>query len=147
MVIFSSFLAPRVISFIGLLALASRLPLITLISDPNCLAFCTNSFAGRAWSPSSVPTVVSLSTIDYLPHHVRIPAHRPPSRDFRERTLKGPLSRRILANRIVRHANPRRWAQDHQRAVDNAQSSLPQGAIPGRVGSEKIGRASCRERV
>src|SRR5215210_3103310 len=61
MTILSPFLAPSVMILSELLAFASRSPLTTTISDENCLAALTNCAAGRACSPSSGPTVVSLS--------------------------------------------------------------------------------------
>src|SRR5215208_539988 len=61
MVMLSPFLAPSVMILSELFAFASRSPLTTTMSDENCLAALTNCAAGRACSPSSGPTVVSLS--------------------------------------------------------------------------------------
>src|SRR3712207_164392 len=47
--------------FSELFAFASRSPLTTTMSDEYCFAALTNCAAGRACSPSSGPTAVSLS--------------------------------------------------------------------------------------
>src|SRR5918997_3518821 len=57
----SPFLAPSVMILSELLALASRSPLTTTMSEEYCFAALTICSAGRKWISSSGPFVVSLS--------------------------------------------------------------------------------------
>src|ERR671916_2631847 len=73
MVMLSPFFAPRVMILSELLALASFSSLMTTMSDENPFAVLTNCAAGRAWSPSSGPTVVCLSAMNRSSRPVKIP--------------------------------------------------------------------------
>src|ERR687897_3042619 len=73
-VMVSPFLAPNVMIFNELLALASLSPFSTTISEENPLAAFTNCAAGLACKPSSGPTFVSLSATNLsnqVPPHDR----------------------------------------------------------------------------
>jgi hypothetical protein len=71
MTIVSPFLAPKVMILSELFALASLSPFLTTISDENCFAVLTNCAAGRACSPASGPTVVSLYAMSRSSHTAR----------------------------------------------------------------------------
>src|SRR5215217_1508661 len=89
MVMLSPFLAPSVMILSELFAFASRSPFTTTMSDENCFATLTNCAAGRAWSPSCGPTVVSLSATNRS--SPTTPPHNGGPRPHRFQSTRAPL--------------------------------------------------------
>lgn len=105
----SFLLAPRDFKFSGLLAFASRPPLVTVIREENCLAILTNCAAGRACKPSSDPTVASPDRERPLSHCLPIPVNESgkqlqppprPGRSWSTKTLFGPARDTRLCQRL-----------------------------------------------
>src|SRR5215212_11106481 len=107
MVMLSPLLAPSVMILSELFAFASRSPFTTTMSDENCFAALTNCAAGRAWSPSCGPTVVSLSATNRSSPTVR-PGSEPPLIPVYQSALAWSPSRGERREKMVRRSGLRR---------------------------------------